>query len=151
MWRVALVALAVTAAACASESPIPKDPATGLPIVDQLPAFPGTVAALEWRETSEPADGFGAGDTTHATIGDLVAAMREVAAEEDAELTVGFLGPPTAEEATLVVHSSSRDQAFAGDEIVAQLRRNERGWYVDLIRFRHHCRREVDADGQECV
>ena len=151
MRRVALASLAVVAVACASQSPIPTDPVTGLPILDELPAFPGSVAALEWRETSEPADGLGAGDTTHPTIGALVAALRGVAAEGDAELTIGFLGAPTAEEATLVVHSSSRDEAFAGDEMVAQLLRNERGWYVDLIRYRHHCRREITPDGQECV
>jgi hypothetical protein len=94
VWRVALRSLAVTAVACASETPIPKDPATGLPDRRAAARVPGTVAALEWRETSEPADGFGAGDTTHATIGDLVAARLEVAAEEDAELIIGFWGRP---------------------------------------------------------
>lgn len=143
MLRLGLAALTVVIAGCSGPSPLPTDATTGLPILVELPAFPGSATALEWQQTSEPADGLRATDTTHDSIGELVAAMRSLAAESGAEVNVGFLGPPSEDAATLVIHSSSPDADFAGQELVAEVRRNDRGWHVDLIRYRHHCRREV--------
>ncbi len=147
---IALAVLCLLAVGCASDA-LPTDAATGLPILDDLPPFPGSAASLEWRESSEPADGLSAGDTTHATIGELVAAIRVLAAEADAEVNIGFLGPPEATRATLVVQTSSSDEASAGQELVADVRRNDRGWYVEAVRFRTHCRRGIDPETDDCV
>lgn len=148
--RVVCVLLALLVAGCSSSAPQPTDRETGLPILADLPPFPGSAGALDWEETSEPADGLGAGDTTHRSIGELVAAVRALAAEAGAEVNIGFLGRPSAQEATLVIHTGSRDEAVAGDELVAEVRRNERGWYLERIRYRHHCRRGIDEQTGGC-
>lgn len=148
---VALV-LAVLPAACAGEASIPTDPVTGLEILSSLPPLRGSAAVTEWRDSSDTPDGMGAGTTTHTAIGDLVDALRQLASEEGVELAVGFVGPPGGAEATLVVHvAGSEDPAVAGDELVLELRRNERGWYVDSVRYRNHCRHAVDPATGSCA
>jgi hypothetical protein len=149
--RVALASLAVIAVACASQSPIPTDPATGLPILDQLPAFAGSIAATEWNESEGTPEGFGSENTVHADLASVIGALRALWREQDIAVTMGFIGPPAPDAATIVVHATGRDdEAVVGDELLMDVRRNERGWYVELVRHRMHCRRGIDPETEFC-
>ena len=143
---------AVLCVACTGPSSPPTDPATGLEILDELPQFPGSVAASEWEESSNVPAELRANGAVHATVADLVAAIRDEARDRGFELTLAFLGLPTDEAATLVVHAEQRgDELVAGDELVMEIGRGDRGWYIDHSRSRRHCRHAIDSDTKSCT
>ena len=150
MLRTALFALVV--AGCSSSAPQPMDGASGLPILDALPPFARSMAATEWNESEGTPAGFGPDDTGHADLGSLTEALRVLWGEQDMQVTMGFIGRPTADAATIVVHATGRDREdIVGDELVMEARRNERGWYLELVRHRMHCRVGIDPDTEFCA
>jgi hypothetical protein len=149
--RAVLGGVLIVITACSSPSPLPTDAATGLPILSELPAFDGSRGATAWQEANEAPDGFGPATTEHLDLASIVGAFGGLARGQDIEFEMGFLGPPSADAATLLVHATRPDEAIAGDEIIVELGRNDRGWFMELTRYRTHCRRGLDAEGQSCI
>jgi hypothetical protein len=146
----ALLALLVAGCSSAPPSP-PTDEATGLPILAELPPFAGSTAATAWNDSESTPEGFGPDDAVHADLGGLIAALHNLGQEQDMRFTMGFLGDPAPDAATLVIHATGRgDDAIIGDEVVMKVHRNERGWYVDSVRHRMHCRRGIDPETEFC-
>jgi hypothetical protein len=148
MHRILLTVLAVAAVGCQSAEPV-LDPGTGLEILDALPPFPGSGGATEWQTPPNVPDGVNAATTTHADLASLVAAFASTFPGEASgmHLAMGLLGPPTDDAATLVGHvTRADDSTVVGDEFVLDLRHNERGWYIERVHFRFHCRHAPDAE-----
>ena len=146
---IALLALLV--AACSSVEAQPTDAATGLPILERFPPLAGSVAATEWNDSQSTPEGFGPDDTVHADLVSLVGALRGIWAEQDVRATMGFIGRPTPDAASIVAHVTGRDREdIVGDELVMEVRRNERGWYVEGVQHRMHCGSGLDPETGFC-
>jgi hypothetical protein len=154
MRRGLLVLVAAIAAGCGGAPPGPTtDAATGLPILYEMPVFPDSRGATEWQVgAAEAPEGMRAEDTTYAEVGGMIAALQESASGQMVELTIGFLEPPRPDAATILIHASgSQDATVAGDELVVEAARNDRGWYITDIRYRTHCRHGVDPETSACA
>jgi hypothetical protein len=155
-----LLAALIVPACATTVDPVPTpshvaSPSAGAeampPVVEELPEFPGSLVAtpgIPW----EPPPRMSEGDTTHDSVTSLLLALRRILDTEESEVRVGLLGEPSDDaaqaylQATVLGHDS-----VAGTEILFELRRGARGWYMTNAQVRSHCRRAVDLDTGFCV
>jgi hypothetical protein len=145
-WSLCLVA---TIAGCAGTDASPP--------ANEPPPFPGSVAATSWRTTEDPPEGFGVGgdrfDSPFATL----QALMTFGVQQDGGLPAGqrlvgdiFDASDATARAWLQL-SGTEDDSVAGQEILLYMVKDGRGWFIDRLAFRDHCRRGVDPAGDQCV
>ena len=144
-WSLSLIAL--VAGCSADPSPEANEP----------PPFPGSVAATAWRSAEDPPEDFGPGgdrfDSPFATL----QAFMTFGVQQDGGLPEGqrLVGDVLdAEDATARAWMhliGSGDDSVAGQEILLLMSRDDRGWFIERLTWRDHCRRAVDQAQGVCV
>ena len=145
----ALLCLLAWGAGCAPTDPSPQ--------ANEPPPFPGSVGATAWRTTEDPPEGFGLGgdrfDSPFATL----EALMEFGVQQEGGLPAGqrLVGDILDEDdgtARAWLHlTGTEDDSVAGQEILLYMLQDGRGWFIDRLAFRDHCRRGVDPGGDLCV
>lgn len=151
--RIAAVSLCVIALAAGCAGPAASE-GDG---VNQPPPFPGSVAATSWRTTEDPPEGFGVGgdryDSPMATLEALMTfgVQSEGGLPPGERLTGDVLDASGATARAWIQLTGSEDDSVAGREVLLYLVKDGRGWFIDRLAFRDHCRRGVDPAGDQCV
>lgn len=121
------------------------------------PPFPGSVAATSWRTTEDPPEGFGVtGDRFDSPFATLQALIT-FGVQQDGGLPQGrrLIGDILDADATTarawMQLIGSGDDSVAGSEFLLLLKKDGRGWFVEELQYREHCRRGVDVAGDLCV
>ena len=127
------------------------------PEVNEPPQFPGSVAATSWRTAEDPPEGFGAGgdrfDSPFATLQALMnfGVQQEGGLPEGQRLVGDVLDVEAATARAWMHLTGTGDDSVAGSEIILVMAKDERGWFVERLTWRDHCRRAVDQAADICV
>ena len=127
------------------------------PELNEPPPFPGSVGATSWRAAEDPPEGFGVGgdrfDSPFATL----RALMTFGVQQDGGLPPGqrlvgdLLDANAATARAWMQLIGGGDDSVAGQEMVLLMSRDTRGWFVERLTWREHCRRAVDQAGELCV
>jgi hypothetical protein len=160
LLRVCLLAALMLPACTTAIDPLPTSsdlsaPSSGAeaqpPVVDGLPEFPGSLVATPGIPWEPPAQMSEAG-TAHDSVASLLLDLRGFLDTDGADVRVGLLGEPADDAAQAYAQVAvSGDDSVAGTEILFEIRRGERGWYMTDAHVRTHCRRSMDLDNDLCV
>lgn len=151
--RIAAVSLCVTALAAGCGGPAESD-RDG---INEPPAFPDSVAATGWRTTEDPPEGFGVGGARYDSPMATLEALMTFGVESDGglppgeRLTGGVLDASVASARAWIQLTGMGDDSVAGQEILLYMVKDGRGWFIDRLAFRDHCRRGLDPAGDQCV
>ena len=145
-WMLCLGA-GVVACGTVDESPGVKEP----------PPFPGSVGATAWETGEDPPEGFGVGGNRYDSPFATLQALMNFGVQQDGGLPegqrlVGDILDADDDSARAWLHLiGSDDDSLAGWEILLLMTKDARGWFVEELSFRNHCRRGVDPAGAQCV
>jgi hypothetical protein len=144
-----LLSLLALGAGCAGPDPSPR--------ANEPPPFPGSVGATAWRTAEDPPEGFGPGgdrfDSPHATLQALMAfgVQQEGGLPPGQRLVGDILDADAGTARAWLQLTGTEDDSVAGQEILLYMLKDGRGWFIDRLAFRDHCRRAVDPGGEQCV
>jgi hypothetical protein len=116
------------------------------------------VAATSWRTTEDPPEGFGVGDARYDSPMATLEALMTFGVQSErgglprGERLVGDVLDASAATARAWIQlTGTEDDSVAGQEILLYLVKDGRGWFIDRLAFREHCRRGADPAGDQCV
>jgi hypothetical protein len=145
--RVAALSLIASLAGCeaADQSPGARQP----------PPFPGSVATTSWQVAEAP-DGFGPTGDRFGSPSATLQALMTYGVQRDGGLPEGVrlagdildVGGDTASAFVQVIGNG--DDSVAGQEIMLLMTRDARGWFIERLTYRNHCRRGLDPAG-DCI
>ena len=144
-----MLCLSATVAACAAVDESPE--------VNEPPPFPGSVAATSWETSEDPPEEFGVGgdrfDSPYATLQALMTfgVQQDGGLPEGQRLVGDILDADDDSARAWLQLIGSGDDSVAGVEMLLLMSRDARGWFVEELSFRNHCRRGVDPAGELCV
>jgi hypothetical protein len=148
--RIAAVWLCVIAFAAGCAGPASEGEG-----VNEPPPFPGSVAATSWRTTEDPPEGFGVGGDRYDSPMATLEAMMTFGVQSEGGLPPGerlmgdVLDASAGTARAWIQLTGTADDSVAGQEILLSM--DGRGWFIDRLAFRDHCRRGVDPAGDQCV
>jgi len=151
--RIAAVSLCLIAlvAGCAAPAASEGDG------VNAPPPFPGSVAATSWRTAEDPPEGFGVGGARYDSPMATLEALMTFGVQSEGGLPSGVrptgdvLDAGAATARAWIQLTGTADDSVAGQEILLYMVKDGRGWFIDRLAFRDHCRRGVDPAGDQCV
>ena len=144
-----MVCLSAAVAACGTVDESPE--------VNEPPPFPGSVGVTAWETGEDPPEGFGVGgnryDSPFATLQALMTfgVQQEGGLPSGQRLVGDILDADDDSARAWIQLTGSGDDSVAGTEILLLMSRDERGWFIEELSFRNHCRRGVDPAGALCV
>jgi hypothetical protein len=146
--RAALVALAISLAACGAIVP-----STAPEIPVGVPDFPDSAGSLEWASPEGITDVLEALPPASSADALLIAAAQKVAElRPDEDVRFGWFVAPAGESAGGWIQiTGTQDDSIAGEEIRLEMEGVGGAWRPVLIETSIHCRRGVDAASQLCV
>lgn len=139
----------VSLAGCSAEDRSPE--------ANEPPPFPGSVAATSWRTAEDPPEGFGVDGDRFASPQATLQAVMTFGVQQEGGLPEGVRlvgdvldqGPATARAWMQVIGSA--DDAVAGSEVILLMADDGRGWFIERLTWRDHCRRALDRAADVCV
>lgn len=121
------------------------------------PPFPGSAAATSWRAVDDLPEGFGlTGDRFDSSFATLRALMtfgvqQDGGLPEGMRLVGDILDGDAATARAWMQLIGNADDSVAGSEFLLVMTRDDRGWFIERMTYRDHCRRGVDVAGDLCV
>ena len=127
------------------------------PEANEPPPFPGSAATTAWRAAEDPPEGFGLGGDRFASPFATLQALMTFGVQQDDGLPegqrlVGDVLEVRDSSARAWMHLiGSSDDSVAGQEIILLMARDARGWFIERLTWRDHCRRAVDQARAACL